>query len=79
MSWNDATNLKDETARPEPGCLSVCMKCSGVMVFDDNLGLRVMTDADKVMIPEETMNEVLVMVAGVREFWRRKMLYGKTA
>ena len=42
----DAASAFDEKARPSPNDLTVCLYCSHLMAFDDDLNLRPLTDAE---------------------------------
>lgn len=35
-----AMQLENEEEKPEPGCLSVCIKCAKVSVFDDDMNFQ---------------------------------------
>jgi hypothetical protein len=54
-------------AKPEPGDVTVCIKCGGVMKLDENLRLRGMSDRemDELVADREWMDQVARMVQRV--------------
>jgi hypothetical protein len=42
----DAATCTDRESAPTPGSLSVCAYCSAVSMFDENLKLRPLTEAE---------------------------------
>lgn len=50
---NAATNLEDEEQMPEPGDCSLCIKCAGIAVFNDDLMLRSPTEEELLNLPSE--------------------------
>lgn len=41
----------DSDRSPEPGDFSICLKCQGIFVFDDDQQLRELTEADILELP----------------------------
>lgn len=63
-----ASEMDNTGERPVEGNLTVCLYCGAVMMFDHDLTLRGMTDAemDGVMADCETMNLLAKIVRRVR-------------
>lgn len=43
----------DDTARPEPGDISVCLSCGEAGIFNEAMAMRQMTEAERASIPKE--------------------------
>jgi hypothetical protein len=57
---NASATREGLSPRPNPGDVTVCLKCGAAMVFGDDLRLRGFTDAEAAELVEdpETMNEL---------------------
>lgn len=55
-------------AKPEPGDVTVCLRCGAVMKLADDLRVRGMTDAemDELIADKEWMNHVARMVKAIQ-------------
>jgi len=42
---DSATGVDNDDA-PEPGCPTICICCTALLIFDDNLSLRLPTEAE---------------------------------
>jgi hypothetical protein len=67
---NASDTLEDDRDAPEPGCFTVCMYCSHLMVFADDMSVREPTDAEIVAVAGH--GELLQMMAVLAEYRRRK-------
>lgn len=58
----------DVPAEPEPGSLTACIRCGAVMILDDSLGLRGLTEQEirEVASSVETMESLAHIVKGIR-------------
>lgn len=54
---------------PEPGGITLCIRCAGVMEFTADMGLRKMADAD---VPVELRVAVEFFRAAIRQAWARR-------
>lgn len=61
------TGDKALAARPEPGDVTVCIRCGAVMKLDEKLRLRGLTDAemDELVNSRETMQELAKVVRAI--------------
>jgi hypothetical protein len=58
---------------PEPGSIAVCMSCASVLVFDNDLLLRAMTQAEFADLHPDNRKEILLIQRGIRMLDRRKL------
>ena len=64
--------VPDDAAKPSEGDLTICMYCSHLMAFDENLGLRALTDAEMV----KTAGDPIVLLA-MAEIYEARMYMEK--
>lgn len=57
---NDCASSSDSSV-PEPGCCAVCLYCSMVSVFADDMSLRVMTAAEWAELPDWFKDQLHMM------------------
>lgn len=62
----------DEGA-PGEGDLSVCIYCATILVFDANMTLRLLPQAELETLPEETLIELHKMQTAIRSFNKHRM------
>jgi hypothetical protein len=61
-----ATNAPDQTGAPEPGALSVCVYCSAVTIFGDDLRLRPLTEGEvEELRADPELFERIAVVGGI--------------
>ena len=61
---DDATSVGDPELRPNPGSISICMKCAHITKFAEDLTLVELTRADEVELG--TNSEFMVMYSKIR-------------
>lgn len=49
-----ATSVYDEDAMPSPGDFTVCIYCSSILVYENDMALRKMVKEEFELLPEET-------------------------
>jgi hypothetical protein len=74
-----ASVVRDSAARPTAGDVSICFKCSAVLIFANRPGvvglvLRAVTYAELALLPEEHRREIARASAVVRRFWAARKL-----
>lgn len=62
----------DSDERPQPGNLSVCINCTGMLYFDDNLILQKLDEARFNALDEKTKKELQFMVQMLGRLRRKK-------
>ena len=58
---------------PEPGHIAVCISCASVLVFNDDLRLRAMTQAEFADLHPDNRKEILLIQRGIRMLDRSKL------
>lgn len=70
-SLNRAGNLGEEERIPEPGNFTICLYCSHLLVFKDDLSLRDATEEEMAEAIDTTdIQEVLQMAKAFRERYK---------
>jgi len=60
-------------ASPEPGHIAVCISCASVLMFDDSLQLRAMTQTEFADLHPDNRKEILLIQRGIRMLDRRRL------
>jgi len=60
-------------ASPHPGDVSVCISCTSVLVFNDDLRLREMSRDEFANLHPENKSEILLVQRGIRMLDRRNL------
>jgi len=55
---NDATNVGDDSLRPEPGDLSACIKCAAALTYQDDMTLRMLSADEFLELPDDVRLEL---------------------
>lgn len=63
---DDAFGVEDRKV-PQVGDLSICIKCTGVMVFDSRLGLESIPDSVWNSLPAGTTTTIRKAIAAIKE------------
>ncbi len=56
---DDCTGVRDQTAMPGAGDISICAYCAQILVFDDKLALNIATEEDITKLSEPEQNALL--------------------
>lgn len=59
--FDSATHPKDGSLRPEPGDLSMCLSCGGMLTFTDDMALRAASDEEVESLDSDTKQLVQKM------------------
>jgi hypothetical protein len=65
-----ATHPKDRTLMPSPGNLSMCINCTSILKFDDNLHLVALTPQEFKKLPDEVQDRLYHMQRVTRDIDR---------
>lgn len=69
---NDLASSFKGKEKPEPGDISICIKCAGILVFDEELRIRRPTDSELINIQtSQSWSEVAKVIQAVRAFKSR--------
>lgn len=63
-----ATPAFDDSAKPKPGDISICIGCGGSLVFANDMSLREMTQRERERLPEDIK----------KQFATLRLAYAKT-
>jgi len=58
---------------PEPGHIAVCISCASVLMFNEDLRLRAMTQGEFADLHPDNRDEILLIQRGVRMLDRSKL------
>lgn len=58
---------------PEPGHVAVCISCASVLVFNDDLLLRAMTQGEFADLHPDNRKEILLIQRGIRMLDRSRL------
>ena len=64
---DDATQMGAEQAQPSEGDITVCLYCTGVMLYDVHLKPVVLTDEARKGISEENWADINRVAAAIRK------------
>jgi len=67
---NAATAVEGDS-RPEPGDVTVCIGCSGMLQYDSNMKLKELSLQELASMDDEARTELLKAVAIVQSMMRR--------
>ena len=56
-----AGRASGEDATPEPGDITACLKCGHPMVFTETMGMRSMTEAEWLALPEDARRQLIAV------------------
>jgi hypothetical protein len=55
---DEATHPEDDAARPSPGDLSICLSCTSILKFGDDLALMACSPAEIADLPSDIKAEL---------------------
>jgi hypothetical protein len=71
----DGASGIDHNDKPDPGDIGVCIKCGLIVVYTEDLKLRIATPFDLAECHPDTKKQIAVAVASVHFMIREKKLF----
>ncbi len=66
----DVTSAFSDSGEPEPGDITLCIQCACAMVFNDDLSVHAMTEAEFDELDFETIQELARVLFAIKEVKR---------
>ena len=55
---DDATNMEDDSLKPEPGDISCCIECAVVLEYQDDMQMRKLSADEFLALPDDVRLEI---------------------